>query len=132
MKFNAIRARRRHVGVGVGCLLGGVTAAMVAVPSAAAAPDCNPAAISGTVSSVTGQANRYLGAHPGANQVMTAAYSQPRDAAAANIRGYFSANPQEYLELRSILAPIGETQRQCNVTVLPPALASAYTEFMAG
>jgi heme-binding protein len=31
-----------------------------------------------------------------------------------------------------ILAPIGDAQRQCNVTMLPPELASAYTEFMAG
>ncbi len=52
--------------------------------------------------------------------------------AAANLRGYFTAHPQEYYDLRGILAPIGDAQRQCNVTVLPPSLASAYSEFMAG
>lgn len=52
--------------------------------------------------------------------------------ATANIRGYFTANPREYFELRGILAPIGDVQLQRNVTVLPPALASAYDEFMAG
>ena len=31
-----------------------------------------------------------------------------------------------------ILAPIGDTQRQCNVSLLPADLASAYSEFMAG
>jgi heme-binding protein len=31
-----------------------------------------------------------------------------------------------------ILAPIGDTQRQCNTTVLSPDLQSAYNEFMAG
>ena len=44
--------------------------------------------------------------------------------AEANIRGYFTANPQEYYELRGILAPIGDTQRACNVSVLPPDLAA--------
>jgi hemophore-related protein len=73
-----------------------------------------------------------LDTHPGANQMVTAAYHQPRSDAAANIRGYLTANPQEYYELRAILAPTGDTQRQCNVRVLPPDLASAYDQFMAG
>jgi heme-binding protein len=131
MKFSDTNGRR--AGVGVGCLLGGVAAAMMSMPTAAAAPDqCDADQLAGTVSSVTGQARQYLGAHPGANQVVTAAYGQPRDQASSNIRGYFTANPQEYYELRAILAPIGDAQRQCNVTLLPADLASAYAEFMAG
>ena len=63
---------------------------------------------------------------------MTAASSQPRPEAEANIRGYFTANPQEYYELRGILAPLDDTQRTCNVTLLPPDLASGYEQFMAG
>ena len=63
---------------------------------------------------------------------MTAAAGQPRDQAAANLRGYFTAHLQEYYDLRGILAPIGDAQRQCKVTVLPSDLASAYNEFMAG
>ena len=39
---------------------------------------------------------------------------------------------QEYNDLRGILAPIGDTERQCNVSALPPNLESAYHEFMAG
>jgi heme-binding protein len=75
----------------------------------------------------------HRGGHlPAANQAVGAAFSQPRDQAAATLRGYFTANPQEYYDLKGILAPIGDTQRQCNVSVLPPDLASAYTEFMAG
>ena len=88
--------------------------------------------MSGTVSSVTGSARAYLDGHPGANQAVTAAFNQPRPEASATLRGYFTANPQEYYDLRGILAPIGDVQRQCNVTVLPPDLASAYSEFMAG
>jgi hemophore-related protein len=55
-----------------------------------------------------------------------------RPQAGANIRSYFTANPQEYYEPKGILAPIGDTQRTCNVTVLPPHLESAYDEFVAG
>ncbi|TQK29974.1 heme-binding protein [Arthrobacter sp. SLBN-53] len=115
-----------------GALLGAAAAALIAAPTASAAPNCNPDAVAGTVSSVTGAASAYLNSHPGANQVVQAARTQPRDVAAANIRAYFTANSQEYYELRGILAPIGDTQRQCNVSVLPADLASAYSEFMAG
>ncbi len=64
--------------------------------------------------------------------MVSAAYDQPRPQAAANLRSYFTAHPQEYNDLRGILAPIGDTERQCNVTALPPELESAYHEFMAG
>ena len=74
----------------------------------------------------------YLAGHPGADQAVTTAFSQPRPQAADTLRGYFTANPGEYQDLRGILAPIGDKQRQCNVAVLPPELASAYDQFMAG
>lgn len=131
MKFNGMNARRNIAGISAGILLGGVAATAMA-PAASAAPDCSAAGVSGTVSTVTGSAKDYLTAHPGANQVVTAAYGQPRPQAEASLRGYFTANPREYTELRSILAPLGDTQRACNVTVLPPALSSAYEQFMAG
>jgi hemophore-related protein len=125
-------ARRGLTGVLAGLLFGGVAAATIAAPTASAATDCSASGVANTVSSVTGSARQYLAGHPGANQVVTAAMNQPREQAAANIRGYFTANPAEYYELRGILAPIGDTQRQCNVSVLPADLASAYDEFMAG
>ena len=132
MKFSSMRARRRVAGISAGCLLGGLAIGIVGAPAAAAAPDCSPGGVNATVSSVTGAAQQYLGAHPGANQVVMAAYGQPRPAAAANLRSYFTAHPQEYTDLRGILAPIGDTERQCNVTALSPELESAYHEFMAG
>jgi heme-binding protein len=132
MKISGIAARRHVAGICAASLLGAVGVATLAAPTASAATDCSAAGVSNTVSSVTGSAHQYLAAHPGANQVVTAAYSQPRPEAAANIRGYFTAHPQEYYDLRGILAPIGDVQQQCNVTVLPPDLASAYSEFMAG
>ncbi|OBI98538.1 heme-binding protein [Mycobacterium asiaticum] len=132
MKFSSNVARRRVAGVSAGCLLGGIALGIAGAPSAAAAPDCSPEGVRATVSSVTGDAQQYLSGHPGANQVVSAAYGQPRGEAAANIRSYFTAHPNEYYELRGILAPIGDTERQCDVSVLPPNLASAYHEFMAG
>jgi hemophore-related protein len=132
MNFSGISARRKVAGVCAG-LLGGLAAATIAAPTAAAAPEgCSAGEVAGTVSSVWGSARQYLNNHPDANQVVTAALSQPRPEAEADVRNYFTANPQEYYELRGILAPIGEKQRQCNVTVLPPDVASAYDQFMAG
>ncbi|PRC49871.1 hemophore-related protein, partial [Mycobacterium sp. ITM-2017-0098] len=93
---------------------------------------CTASSLTGTVSSVTAAARQYLDAHPGANQAVTAAMNQPRPAAEANLRGYFTANPGEYYDLRGILAPIGDAQNNCNVTVLPADLQSAYNTFMAG
>jgi hemophore-related protein len=133
MKFSGMPARGKVTGISVGYLLGGLTIGIVVgAPSAAAAPDCSPDGVSATVSSVSGSARQYLNAHPGANQVVMAAYGQPHDQAAANLRSYFTAHPQEYNDLHGILAPIGDTERQCNVTALPPDLESAYHEFMAG
>ncbi|CAM4114051.1 hypothetical protein MB901379_04596 [Mycobacterium basiliense] len=132
MKISSIGMRRGVGGASVGLLLGGIVLGVVVAPSAAATPDCSPAGIDATVSAVTGAAQQYLAAHPGAGQVVSAAYGQPRGEAAANIRGYFTAHPQEYYDLRGILAPIGDTERQCQVTALPPNLEAAYHEFMSG
>jgi heme-binding protein len=132
MKNSSIVARRRIAGISAGCVLGGMAMGIAAAPSAVAAPDCSPAGVNATVSSAEGAAQQYLAAHPGANQVVTAAYGQPRPQAEANLRGYFTSHSNEYYDLRGILSPIGETERQCNVTALPSNLESAYQEFMAG
>ncbi len=114
-------------------VVGGMAAAVLAAPIASAATDvCTGGGVANTVSSVTGSAQQYLANHPGAGQVISAAMHQSPEQAAADVRGYFTANPQEYYDLRGILAPIGDVQRQCNVSVLPPALEAAYSQFMAG
>jgi hemophore-related protein len=130
--MNAItmNAPRHLLAMGAACL--GLAAATIVAPSASAADDCSAEALSGTVSSVTGSAHQYLDAHPGANQAVTAAQNQSPSDAAANLRGYFTAHPGEYFELRGILSPIGDKQRQCNVQLLSPPLSSAYNQFMAG
>jgi hemophore-related protein len=132
MEISGVTARRGIAAVCAGSVLGGFAAAIVAAPTAAASPDCSASGLANTVSTTTGSARQYLDNHPGANQVVTAALGQQRPQAAANLRSYFTAHPQEYYDLRGILAPIGDAQRSCNVTVLTPELASAYDEFMAG
>jgi hemophore-related protein len=129
MNFSGKTLRRRAAGCS---LLAGLVGTVIAAPTASAAPDCSAAGVASTVSSVTGSANQYLSNHPGANAVVTAAKNEPRPQAATDLRNYFTAHPQEYVELRGILAPIGDTQQQCNTAVLSPDLQSAYNEFMAG
>ncbi len=124
--------RRPTGAISAGLWAGTVAAAIWAAPPALAAPDCSPGGVHATVSSATGAAQQYLDAHPGASQVVMAAYGQPRPQAASDLRTYFTAHPNEYYDLRGVLAPIGDTERQCNVTALPPGLESAYQEFMAG
>lgn len=131
-KISDPRARRRTAGISASLLGGAVAIGISAAPPVLAAPDCSPAGVNTTVSSATGAAQQYLAAHPGANQVVMTAYGQPRPQAESDLRSYFTAHPSEYYDLRGVLAPIGDTERQCNVTALPPNLESAYQEFMAG
>lgn len=133
MRIGGKSVRRQAAGIFAGCsLLAGLAATTIAAPTASAQPDCSASGVASTVSSVTGSAQQYLSNHPGANAAVTAAQHEPRPQAAADLRSYFNAHPQEYYDLRGILAPIGDTQRQCNTTVLSPDLESAYNEFMAG
>jgi hemophore-related protein len=129
---NGIAPVSKAATVCTGLLVGGLAVAILGAPSASAAPDCSGATVANTIRSVTGSARQYLAGHPGAGQVLTAAVNQPRPQAEANVRGYFTANPAEYYDLRGILAPIGDVQRQCNVSVLPADLSSAYDQFMTG
>jgi len=132
MMFIGFAPARKAATVCTGLLVGGLAVATLGSPSASAAPDCSGATVANTISSVTGSAHQYLANHPGAGQVLSAAVNQPRPQAEADVRGYFTANPGEYYDLRGILAPIGDVQRQCNVSVLPADLSTAYQQFMAG
>lgn len=113
-------------------LMGGLAVATLGAPAASAEEVCSAAGVANTVNTVTGSAQEFLGAHPGAGEVLYTALRQSPDEAAVSVRDYFSANPLEYLSLRGILAPIGDVERQCDVAVLPPTIAAAYNQFMAG
>ncbi len=132
MKNNGVGVRRRVAGTAAGCLIAGFALATAAAPSAVAETDCSPDAVANTVSATMSSARSYLAAHPEASEVLTPALDQPTPQSASTVRQYFTAHPVQYFQLRGILAPIGETQQQCNVTVLPPEKAAAYAQFMAG
>ena len=126
MKFSGSTAPRRLAGACAGCLLGGLAAATIAVPTASAAPDCSAGGVANTVSSVTGSARQYLNNHPGANQVVTAAMNEPRPQAESDVRGYFTAHPQDYQELRGIASPLIDLQHNCNAAIQPMQIAALY------
>lgn len=125
--------KMKFSGIATGAVIGGAAVAVLAAPAASADSSvCSAGGVANTVNSVTGSAQQYLTTHPGAGQVLYAAAVQSPAQAAAALRGYFTANPGEYYDLRGILAPIGDVQRQCNVSVLSPQLQAAYNQFMAG
>ena len=130
MKTANAAATRRTAGIALSSLVGGMALAVVAAPSALAAPDCSPQGVSNTSDAVTAQAQRYLADHPDANKVLMTAALQPRSQAVATVRDYTAAHPQESSEFKSIIAPLGTLQKQCGVQVVPAQFQWAFDQFM--
>jgi heme-binding protein len=97
--------------------------ALVAAPAAGAAP-CTASGLATTASGVLGAAGPWLDAHPGANDVLTAAATQSTDEARANVRGYFIGHPGEALELNGIAQPLKDLRAQCGITISPSQIAT--------
>jgi hemophore-related protein len=114
----------RVVGVAAASALA-VVAVGVAAPSATAAP-CAASGLATTASGVLADAGGYLDAHPGANDVLTAAANQPPDEARSNVRGYFTAHPGEFLDLQRIAQPLKDLRSQCGISISPSQLASLF------
>ena len=125
---SALRRRRGLVGAVVASALGGVTAMTIALPTAGAAP-CTASGLSSTASGVLASAGTYLAAHPGADEVLTAAGSQPTGEAKANVQNYFLAHPGEFLDLKGIAQPLTDLRGQCGVAVSPGQLAALVEQF---
>jgi len=123
-------AARRTAGIVLSSLAGGMALAVVAAPSAFAAPDCSPQGVSNTSDAVTAQARQYLADHPDANKVLMTAALQPRSQAVATVRDYTTTHPQESSEFKSIIAPLGTLQQQCGVQVVPAQFQWAFDQFM--
>jgi hemophore-related protein len=104
---------------------GGLAAAMIAMPTAGAAPDCTASGFSHTASGVLAAAGGWLDAHPQANDVLTAAGMQGAGAE-TSVRDYFVAHPQEYQELRGIAGPLIDLQHNCNTAIQPMQIAALY------
>lgn len=102
-------------------LLAGVGAATV--PTAAAAP-CSASGLATTASGVLAAAGPWLEAHPGANDVLTQAATQPSDVARDSVRGYFISHPGEFLELNGIAQPLKDLRAQCGIAISPGQIAA--------
>ncbi|MGV0851041.1 heme-binding protein [Mycolicibacterium phlei] len=100
-----------------------VSGAVMTAPAATAAP-CTASGLASTASGVLAEAGGWLAAHPGADEVLTAAATQPADVARTNVRSYFTANPGEYLDLRRIAGPLSDMRNQCGISVSPVQLAT--------
>jgi heme-binding protein len=128
MKSSASVMRRGVVGAVIALVFGGVAATTLALPTAGAAP-CTASGLSSTASGVLADAGTYLAAHPGADEVLTAAGSQPTDEAKANVQSYFMAHPGEFLDLKGIAQPLTNLRAQCGVAVSPGQLAALVESF---
>ena len=96
-------------------------------PTAGADPaPCSASGLAATSSGVLNAASGYLDGHPDANNVLTAAVSQPPADARSSVRGYFLAHPGEALELRNIAKPLLDLRGQCNTAVSPDQLAALF------
>lgn len=120
-------ARRGLAGMFAAIALGAVVAGTVSAPIAGAAP-CTASGLSTTASGVLSAAGAYLDAHPGANDVLTAAASQSADEARSSVRGYFTAHPGEFLDLKGIARPLTDLKNQCGISVSPGQLALLFDE----
>jgi hemophore-related protein len=100
-------------------------ATAVAASSTAVANPCTASGLAATSSGVLNAASGYLDSHPDANNVLTAAVSQPPADARSSVRGYFLAHPGEALDLRNIAKPLIDLRGQCN-TVSPDQLAALF------
>ena len=124
MNKSAKITRSRVVGVAAACALG-VSVAVVTAPMASAA-DCTASGLAVTAGGVLAEAGGYLAGHPGANNVLTAAATQPPDVARNNVRGYFMGNPGEFLDLSRIASPLKDLRNQCGIAITPAQFATLF------
>jgi hemophore-related protein len=117
--------KRIAFGALVSCALGAATVA--AMPAAAAAP-CSASGLATTASGVLSAAGGYLANHPGADDVLTAAASQPADEARSSVRSYFVGHLGELNDLQNIAAPLRDLRNQCGVAISPGQLALLFEQ----
>ena len=123
MGMSVISLCRMLFGVCAVCAMSAVATSS----SASAAPDpCSASGLAATASGVLSAAGGYLDSHPDANNVLTAAVSQPPADARSSVRGYFVGHPGEFLDLQNIAKPLTNLRGQCNTAVSPDQLAALF------
>jgi hemophore-related protein len=129
MRILGTALRRGFAGALAACALIAAAAGTIEPPTASAADECSASGLATTASGVLATAGTYLAAHPDANDVLTAAGSQPRDQAKSNVEAYFLAHPGEFLDLKGIAQPLTDLRNQCGVAVTPGQLAALVESF---
>ncbi len=117
--------RRGAIGILGAGAVGSLVAGAGILPTASAAP-CKASGYAVTASGVLSAAGGYLDAHPGADDVLTAAAHQSTAEAQTSVRGYFGAHPGEFLDLQRIVQPLKDVKNQCGVDLSPTQLASLF------
>ena len=128
MTRSATVVRRGVACAFIASALSGAVATTIALPTASAAP-CTASGLASTASGVMSDAGAYLAAHPGADDVLTQAGSQPTGEAKAIVQNYFMAHPGEFLDLKRIAQPLTDLRAQCGVAVSPGQLAALVESF---
>jgi heme-binding protein len=129
MRILGTASRRGVAGTFAACALTSAAVGTIAAPTASAADQCSASGLATTASGVLASAGIYLDAHPDADNVLTAAGSQPRDQAKSNVEAYFLAHPGEFLDLKGIAQPLTDLRNQCGVAVTPGQLAALIESF---
>jgi heme-binding protein len=129
MRILGTVSHRRVAGAFAACALTAAAAATIVAPTASAADQCSASGLATTASGVLSSAGTYLAAHPDANDVLTAAGSQPRDEAKSNVEAYFLGHPGEFLDLKGIAQPLTDLRNECGVAVTPGQLAALVESF---
>ena len=126
MQISSINIQRGALGVLVAGALGGLAAATIAMPTAAAQPQCTAAGLSNAIGTVSAATGVYLAAYPGANDAVTNAGALPPGDAENAIRVYFAANPREWADLQAIARPLASLRQECDVDVAPAQIARLF------
>ena len=125
MNRSATSVRGRSYGAYAACALGGVVAAIIAIPPADAAPPCSAGAFSSTASGVLAAASGYLDAHPDADDVLSSA-GMKGAGAEQSVRDYFVAHPDQLGDLKGIAQPLIDMQHSCGAAIQPMQIAALY------
>jgi heme-binding protein len=116
--------RRGLYGVFAATAFGGAAAAVLAMPSATAAPDpCAPSEVAKTIGTVATSTGTYLDLHPQTNQALTTISQQqagPQTLVA--LKTYLDANPQVGKDLQAIQQPLTGLSTQCKLPISMPQL----------
>lgn len=124
--MHKISMKRGALGLLMSGAVGGMAATTIALPTAAAQPQCTAAGLSTALGSVSTATGDYLASHSGANDVVTNAGAMPPGEGENAIRAYFVAHPQEWADLQAIAQPLRTLREQCNVDVAPAQIARLF------